>query len=225
MGKTHALSGVTIALGYTALGLPYAPTAWPSIAAFAVVTAGGAMLPDLDHPQSSAARSWGPLTRLLARLVARVSGGHRHGTHTAACALLVGVLAHAAGLAGGWWLLVPLFLAASLALGTVMGGLRNEVAAAGLAVSVHLGEVDARWLGVALGIGCLAHCLGDLLTPERFRFLWPLPHRMALGLFTTGKPREAVFAGLLAAGNVALMVTLADGWPLATGLAWQAVGA
>lgn len=237
MGHSHALSGVTIALGYTALGLPLAPTTWESTVAFAVVTAGGAMLPDLDHPQSSIARSWGPLTRALAHVVERVFGGHRVGTHTLLFAVGVGVLMTYLGALGGWWVLVPVFLAAELALGTLWRerGPWNEALAAGLAAAVHLGQVDVRWLGIALGIGCLAHCLGDLLTPQAFRFLWPWHRRLALGLFTTGTPREQRFVWLLRAANVALVLVVAglwdpavtgaqDAWPYVAEMARQATG-
>jgi membrane-bound metal-dependent hydrolase YbcI (DUF457 family) len=41
------------------------------------LTAGAAVLPDIGHPDSSIARSFGPGTRAFAW----VSGGHRHGTH------------------------------------------------------------------------------------------------------------------------------------------------
>jgi membrane-bound metal-dependent hydrolase YbcI (DUF457 family) len=217
MGKTHALSGVTAWLAAVPVIDQVVALGWREVAAGAVITAGAAMLPDLDHPSSSIARSWGPITRLLSRLVARVSGGHRHATHSLLFALLCGGLAWWAGLAGGWWVLTPVFLVASLAIGTLYRskGPRNEALAAGLALAVHLGEVRTDWLGLAIGLGCLAHVLGDMLTPERCPLLWPSRRRYGIGLFTTDTWRERVFAGLLVAANAVLIIHLAGWTPLA----------
>jgi membrane-bound metal-dependent hydrolase YbcI (DUF457 family) len=222
MAKTHALSGVTVWLAAT----PLLGLGGREIAAGVVVTAGAAMLPDLDHPSSSIARSWGPLTRALARLTARVSGGHRQGTHSLLFIALVGLAGAAAGAAGGWWAVVPVFLAASLALGVLLAdkGLRNEALAAGLALAVWAGEVETGWLGWALALGSLAHLLGDALTPERVPLLWPHRRRYGVGLFTTDTWPERVLAGLLAAANVVLAVQVADAWPEAEMLARAVTG-
>jgi membrane-bound metal-dependent hydrolase YbcI (DUF457 family) len=211
MARTHALSGVTVWLAAT----PLLGLGGREIAAGLVVTAGAAMLPDLDHPSSSIARSWGPLTRALARLVARLSGGHRQGTHSLLFVALVGVLGAAAGAAGGWWAVVPVFLAASLALGVLLHdkGPRNEIAAGVLALAVYAGEVQTAWLGWALALGALAHLLGDALTPERVPLLWPSRRRYGVGLFTTDTWPERVLAGLLAVANVWLAVVVTDTWP------------
>lgn len=216
MGRTHAASGVTIALGWTAAGLPLAPSGAGGIAAFAAVTAGAALLPDLDHPHGTLAHSFGPLTRPLAHLTARLSGGHRKGTHTLAFAVLAGLAGHWAGQEGSWWAVVPVAVAVWLALASLaprlFRGLRNEAAGLAVGLLAWQGTLDVRWLGIALGLGCLAHCLGDLLTPQAFRFLWPLPQRMALGLFTTDTAPERVLAFGLAVANLALFLTVAGWW-------------
>ena len=83
MGRTHAASG---SLAFAAAA-PLLPTLGVQLSAVGVVAASGAaLLPDLDHPGSTAARALGPATGALARLVAAASGGHRQGTHS-----LVGV--------------------------------------------------------------------------------------------------------------------------------------
>ena len=75
MGRTHATSGAVAFLA----ALPVLTWADDShgpvtVAVGALTAAGGAMLPDLDHPQATIARSLGPATRLLSELVARLSG-------------------------------------------------------------------------------------------------------------------------------------------------------
>jgi len=34
---------------------------------------------------------------------------------------------------------------------------------------------DVWWLGLAVGVGCVAHCLGDVITASGCPILWPLP--------------------------------------------------
>src|SRR5947209_12378614 len=85
MGRTHALSGLVtgVAAGQFVFHLDAG-----HLAAAAVVTAGAAVLPDIDHPDASCACSFGFVTEAFAWLIEHVSGGHRHGTHS-----LVGIAA------------------------------------------------------------------------------------------------------------------------------------
>ena len=80
MGKSHALSGAVGWLGgcaaLVAAGHPPRPL---SVVAGAVVSAGFALLPDIDHPGSTVARTLGPLTRTLSRVVSGLSAGVRPG--------------------------------------------------------------------------------------------------------------------------------------------------
>jgi membrane-bound metal-dependent hydrolase YbcI (DUF457 family) len=118
MGTSHALSGAVGWLGgcaaATALGHQPRPL---SVAVGAVVSAGFALLPDIDHPGSTVARTLGPLTRAVSRIVSGLAagfgratcdhcsrrpgqGGHRLITHTVPFALAVlGLVA----LAGHLW--------------------------------------------------------------------------------------------------------------------------
>lgn len=233
MGVTHATSGVTLALGYTALALPYAPTAWPSIIAFAIVTAGTALWPDLDHPSATAANSWGPASRAVSRLVVRVCGPHRHGAHSVLTAAALGVAATALTALGTTvpilapFPLLLVFLATSLAAGTLWRsrGLGNEAVGAAVAAGVYLGEVDAAWLGIAVTLGCLAHIAGDALTDAPMKMAWPVSDRMVpgLGLFKTGmqpgRVGEPLFYWTLRLANVALLLVVAGYWNEAVGAA------
>jgi LexA-binding, inner membrane-associated putative hydrolase len=95
LGRDHALSG---ALVFAALG-PSLHVTGSHLAAGVVIAAGAGVLPDLDHPDSSIAQSFGFLTEAFAWVVNRISGGHRHGTHA-----LIGITVFTAGaVAAGWY--------------------------------------------------------------------------------------------------------------------------
>lgn len=130
MGRTHALTGALAGLGAGRLvGLDTLPELLP----FATVTAGYALLPDLDHPTASATRLLGPVTGGISWLLRRASGWlyartkgprdengtgtHRHLSHTLLFALaLRGICAVITTLAGPWavagWLAFGVLLAA-----------------------------------------------------------------------------------------------------------------
>src|SRR6185437_10612610 len=93
LGRDHALSG---AFAFAALG-PTLHVSGTHLAAGVLLTAGAGVLPDIDHPDSTIARSFGFLTEGFAWVVARISGGHRHGTHSLAGVAVFAVGALAAG--------------------------------------------------------------------------------------------------------------------------------
>lgn len=195
MGRTHALTGLCA-------GLAVSPLLVGTLAQallFAAVTAGYALLPDLDHPGARASRLLGPVTGVLSRgvragsrwLYARTKGPrderhrgeHRHATHTVAFALLAGTTAALGTAWGGVW--VPV--------GIVVLGILFAVDALGDWVLVAAGICGAAWwgsvgddvlgtvtgtgplLGIAVALGCVTHCLGDAVTLSGCPFLWPLP--------------------------------------------------
>src|SRR6201994_288382 len=88
MGRDHALSG---AFAFAALA-PLLHVSEAHLAAGVVLTAGAGVLPDIDHPDSTISRSFGFLTEWFTWVVDRISGGHRHGTHS-----LIGIAAFTAG--------------------------------------------------------------------------------------------------------------------------------
>lgn len=195
MGRTHALTGLVA--GLAAAPLVGADTAHTAVA-FAAVTAGFALLPDLDHPGASASRLLGPLTGGLSRLLRGASavsyrltkgrrdehgaGTHRHLTHTVAFAAALGGLTAWATHTGGPWAVAGVALFALLLAESVLGDWLLPVTGGAVtwwAASSPYGVLElaplAGWLGIAVALGCVAHCLGDAITLSGCPFLWPLP--------------------------------------------------
>jgi membrane-bound metal-dependent hydrolase YbcI (DUF457 family) len=78
LGHDHALSG---ALAFAVVA-PLLPVSGIQLAVAVALTAGAGVLPDLDEPGSTIARTFGFLTGAFAWIVHRISGGHRKGTHS-----------------------------------------------------------------------------------------------------------------------------------------------
>lgn len=102
MGRSHALSGLT-AWAFVAPAVnQVVPIDGGEYVLGAALCAGAAVLPDIDHPNSGVSRTFGPVTRLFAWLVEKISGGHRNGTHSFLGSALFGVIIFgAAGLHSG----------------------------------------------------------------------------------------------------------------------------
>lgn len=195
MGSTHALTGLCAGLALS----PLLTGSLTQALLFSAVTAGYALLPDLDHPGARASRLLGPITRILSSsvragsrwLYARTKGPrdehhrgeHRHATHTVAFALLAGTAATLGTQAGGPWVPVGIvvlgILFAADALGDWVLPLAGICAAAwwrtvgGDALGILAGTGPV--LGIAVAAGCVTHCLGDAVTLSGCPFLWPIP--------------------------------------------------
>jgi membrane-bound metal-dependent hydrolase YbcI (DUF457 family) len=235
LGVSHATSGAALGLAVAGLApqaVGTAPTAG-TILTFAGVTAGAALLPDLDHPSSTASRriSWASwlaahAVRPLSALVFRLTRGprdtgrgtHRGLTHTLAGALF---LAAGVGLASARWgtpvTAGVLFVCLALAIKGLDGlvpGPPSLVIAAGL---TWLAEEQlpggtagtAGWLGLAIGLGMLVHSLGDAVTESGAPLLWPLPIR-GRHWYPIGSPRPLRFraGGRVEALLIAPLLTL-----------------
>lgn len=211
MARTHVLVSGTIAtLAAQPLSFLLAdrPMSVPEMAAFAAVTAGYGLLPDIDHPSATMARVLGPVTRALAGVVGALAGGHRKGTHTVWFALLVivglGLLLPLWGPTAAVTLFVGLFFTAMvLRLGprprTGPAELSYAlVAAAGTAAILFL-LPEAWWIPWAVGLGVVAHLLADGLTVELISPAWPVSKvRVGLPILgRTGSAREDAFAWVL----------------------------
>ncbi|RKQ33744.1 metal-dependent hydrolase [Kocuria tytonis] len=105
MGPSHAACGAAAWVALTGtytlhladvslpVGLGLMPVGHPGVITGALICAGAALLPDLDHPGGTVARSLPPLSTWLARGVSSLGGGHRRATHSLLGLLLVVVLA------------------------------------------------------------------------------------------------------------------------------------
>ncbi|NAZ77581.1 metal-dependent hydrolase [Kineococcus sp. T13] len=243
MGRSHAATGLAAgAATLPLLGTPDVPTALAWVAA----CGGAALLPDFDQggvswrdrrflvapTGSTVVTMWGWLSWAAAKLVGRLAGGHRWGTHDPLLApAAVALLAWAAA-QSTWSGAVVLALTAGAALHAlapfIPGRLENTVVG-NVALSwgaawwltwradVHLG-----WLPGALALGVAVHIAGDALT--RGGVPWPgatalallrpraRRRRWSLSLFRTGHPSWEV--PITAVATVAAVVLLVRATPL-----------
>lgn len=180
LGRSHALSGAVVGAGLS-LGALHADR--PHIALAAVVTAGAAVLPDLDHRDSSIARSFGFVTEAFAWLVGKLSGGHRHLTHSLTGVAAFTALAWLAAAYQHTWpgrislgLILTLLLAAALRVLKIGGHAADLIAVAGAGAMVWYGY-GLTLVPYAVAAGCVTHILGDGLTDEGVPLLAPLTKR------------------------------------------------
>jgi membrane-bound metal-dependent hydrolase YbcI (DUF457 family) len=199
MGRTHALSGgagwLASCAVLTAVGhAPHAST----VIVGGLISAGFALLPDVDHPQSTIARTLGPVTGLISvgvsagavRLrVASCShcadrparGGHRQVTHTAVFAVALGLVVGVAGwLAGARAGLPVVWIATGLAARAMLTRRQRGALGAVLLASFVTAVVYVTagpswwWIGVPVAWGTLAHSLGDAATRYGAPLVWPV---------------------------------------------------
>ncbi|WP_017559470.1 metal-dependent hydrolase [Nocardiopsis baichengensis] len=206
MAPSHAATGALAGVAATAAAS--ALFGWPAgfadLAASAGIGAGAALLPDLDHPRSTASRSLDPATALASRAARAASaavhratrtpadgpgdGRHRYLLHTPVVAVAAGTVL---GLLATAWL--PVLAAVvwfTLAL-AVQGlgralpdgpGRRGPASRAGALALAGGATVLLVWGGVstgphagaALALGMLVHDLGDALTRSAVPLAWPL---------------------------------------------------
>ncbi|APE12522.1 MULTISPECIES: metal-dependent hydrolase [Rhodococcus] len=202
MGPTHAMSGAAAGLVMATVLPPEwgGPTSLAGAFVFAGVTAGAALLPDLDSPQATVARSFGPASQALAHVVEKGSlaiyaatstrkddsrtNGHRTATHTLAFAVLAGVLV--SGLVSAFAkpaVLGVLFVMLGLALRGLFPKWvkKNDwVAVTGVAAALSMitwwawpETVSGVALGAAVTVGVVAHLLGDAGTKMGVPLLAP----------------------------------------------------
>ncbi|MHA6782914.1 metal-dependent hydrolase [Pseudonocardia saturnea] len=236
LGVSHATSGAVLGLavaGYAPQVLGVSPAAG-TVVTFAAVCAGAALLPDLDHPSSTATTHFtaasflaSNVVRPLSGLVYRLTrarrdtgkGTHRGLTHTVVGAALLGLAINLASARWGTPVLIgTLFVCLALAikgLDAIVPGPPSLVIAAGLTFAVEQyvpgGTAGtAGWLGTAVTLGMIVHSVGDAITESGAPLLWPLPIRHRRW-YPVGSPRPMRFrtGGRVEAWVVAPALTVA----------------
>ncbi|MFJ1708073.1 metal-dependent hydrolase [Kitasatospora sp. NPDC088346] len=230
MGHSHAVSGALVFaaaapfLPPLLIGRPLQPG---EVLVGALLSAGAALLPDLDHHDGTVANLFGPFTRLLCRTVARLSGGHRHATHSlvfvalAGAGTQLGVARWARGFTGGLTFALLLFAVHALrshASGRCAHSRATTVglAAIGTAAADTWLPGTGAWLPYAVVLGTLAHVLGDCLTRQGAPLLWPYGRRFEMVLIKrTGNRFETRFLVPVMTAGTLVLVWLATFAPTA----------
>jgi membrane-bound metal-dependent hydrolase YbcI (DUF457 family) len=225
MGRTHALTGAAAGAGIAAcyphlLPAPLWTRALTLIAGTAL-TAGAALLPDIDHHSSTVTRVYGPLTASFGWLVNLIMGGHRRGTHSLLGVALMAALAEAGACwrHTPWGLLLawPMILAlAGLVRLFHIPGWFDDVAPIPVVLAlVYLTPVPLWYVPLVLALGALVHIGGDMITAEGCPLLWPLPGCYGPGLIRTGgfTERWLIVPGSMIAITYAGWITI-GGTPL-----------
>jgi membrane-bound metal-dependent hydrolase YbcI (DUF457 family) len=194
MGGHHAASGAAAWVAVTAttpIALGWHPVSDVGVMTGALVCAGAALLPDADHHSGTIAHSLPPVSEGVTRIVAALAGGHRAGTHSLLGVAVFTGIAWVAGMVSlrtetfgdvlvGPGILAVLLIAFALRAlkltrkGTVWPWLSSVSLAALVAV---FAPEEWNWMPFCVGLGCLVHLLGDLLTTNGIPLLWPLRFR------------------------------------------------
>lgn len=227
MGPTHALSGAAVWLAGSAIadGFYDFHQSAPELLVGTIICAGGALFPDLDcagsvmknRGGSTVARTFGPVTMVMAEATERIawgvysitrtkkdgkrSNGHRTLTHSWLFAGLMGALFSWLGYQFGKPALIPILF---FMIGLAMRGLMAEVAkekgwfviivasAVGAFGVARLLPKDSRtyWLiGIAIAAGCVIHTLGDIITKMGCPLFFPIPIKKQVW-FEIGVPNK-----------------------------------
>lgn len=181
MGRTHAVAGTAAGLG-ASLYLAHL-TLWPTVIGTAVCT-GSALLPDMDHPSATSARTYGPITEIMARFMHLIAGGHRRGTHSLfgvaimGCAMLAAErFRHTVPAQVALCLVMILALASANYLLKIPGILDDLLPIPAVIGIVCFTDIPLDVIPYAVILGCLAHLLADAFTRQGIPLFWPLSDR------------------------------------------------
>lgn len=222
MGHSHAVSGAMLYAG----SAPFLPPLLlhthlkpADILLGTVLCAGAALLPDLDHHDGTIANFLGPISKLLCRFVAWISGGHRHATHSVLFVALMGGGTWAGvTYLGRWFTLGMTFFLLALAVKALRIHVPGEghttwlsvlgLSVLGAAVMDRWMPAAPGWLPYAVALGTLAHLLGDCLTKMGAPLLWPHKQRYEIVLIKrSGNDVETkVLVPIMAVATCALLV-------------------
>jgi membrane-bound metal-dependent hydrolase YbcI (DUF457 family) len=221
-GVDHEISAIPAGLAY---GTFVAHLPVPGTILLTGLMTATVMLADADQRCSSAGRSLGFLSRPVAGMIGKISGGHRHLTHSLAGIAAFTALAWAGGhYRHDWWAAAGLGLLLAIGFAAAAGSLGakghiGDTVAILLAGGIIWWQPALALLPLATALGVAVHILGDMLTVDGcplllpltrfcFRVPWPLA-------FRTGTWREtAVRVVLLAAIPVLIYQAVAlPSWP------------
>lgn len=152
---------------------------------------------------STVSRSFGVFSLFLAEVIEKISlgvyhatklskdpdreNGHRTLTHTLPFCILMGFLATWACSAYGRWAVIGILF---FMFGLALRGLFHEWAKRAGWILVTITSGGAAWfaftflptqhrgyemIGVAVGVGCFVHLMGDIITRAGVPILWPIP--------------------------------------------------
>lgn len=240
-GSSHFACGILAGLATAPLIIGHQPDVG-ELVVVSLVVAGASFWPDADHHSASIAHTFGYPTRVFARFVGRISGGHRHATHSLLGAVVFGLLAWGTAVFGGTvggYLAVRFGASASVtdvarqvgqyfavicSLGLGVGGLgltrkgvvESLVTFVGCAVFVLAAAssgVTFEWVPAAVVVGCLAHLAGDILTEQGIPVLWPYPRRFRLATLDTGRfPETGIVMPLVGLAIIAVALYRLGAW-------------
>jgi len=209
MGITHAGCG-TLAFGGATLAYRFGLT---DLALGFALTTGAAMINDLDHHNGTMTKALGPLSWLASKLIILIFGPHRHGTHSLAFVIVLGLGAQIAvnyrqtvpGVIALCTLMI-LSVSAMIRLAKIKGWLDDILPAVVIPLIVIYTDVDLRIVPACLMLGAFMHIAGDCLTDRGCPLLWPISKRkFTLGLFTTGKIGEKIAGVIIVLGIIAII--------------------
>lgn len=228
LGWSHAASGACAGL---AAGLLLHKSV-PADAALSGLTAGMALLPDLDSVGACASRSLGFLSGAVAHVIRFVSFGHRHGTH---CLIGIGVFTGLAALAcmfrhsyagmAGLALLLTIAVAGALEALHLARGHTGDLIGAGVSALVIWKGWGLSLIPLSVLVGTFTHCAGDSCTDSGVMWFWPvsqyrvhfLPEPLS---FSTGTAPELHVVDPILIGSFALLAFWAIDPALVT-TGWQ----
>src|SRR5699024_5475924 len=177
-----------------------------------VVATGFALFPDMDEPNSTVARLFGPISRVISSATRELAGGHRKATHSWIMPLVgVGlvVLSQYNTIIAGIVMAIAYILAIRMVVPDKATGAAWIVMAIGFlcAWAAALGNFDLTPMILAVPAGIMLHDLGDWFTNTGIPFLSLHKKKYAARFFYTGGDTEVYFVRpLMFAGLMVIIV-------------------
>lgn len=188
MGKQHAMMGGTawaILSAPAPLGFGVVESTAVGLIAGTIMVRGAALLPDMDHVHASPTQALPPFTKWgVSKLIGKISGGHRNGTHGLIGIFTFTLLAWLASFAtievdyfGQIQIGAALVSAFLFVLAFQTQGIKGASAwiiaiILGLVISVAAPN-ETWWLPLAVFVGAFVHSLGDFMTIAGINWIYP----------------------------------------------------